>query len=239
MSMIIRAEEEGPLLTPPQLLERLGELDGLDILELGCGAAQLTRLIAESGQNRRITALEVDRAQHEKNLAVTNLPAVRFGLGGAEAIPLEAESHDRVLMSKSLHHVPLELMDRALDEISRVLRPGGRALLLEPVYGGDFNEIMRLFNDEKIAREKAFAAVSAAVERGLFVLEEQLFFRAPMVFLDFAEFEARVLGVTYRDLQPSPGILAEVRARFEAHQTASGVSFAQPMRLDRLQKGLR
>ena len=50
-------------------------------------------------------------------------------LGGAQAIDLPADSIDLVIMLKSLHHVPTELMDRALAEIHRVLKPGGLAYL--------------------------------------------------------------------------------------------------------------
>jgi SAM-dependent methyltransferase len=236
MPMMIRSQDEGPLLTDFQLVERLSELDGQEILELGCGAARLTRMIAMTGYDRSILALEVDRIQHEKNLALSDLPNVRFVLAGAEAIPLNDESQDVVLMFKSLHHVPLEHMATALREIVRVLRPGGRALIFEPVYAGDFNEIMRLFHDERLVREAAFAAVREAVARGLFELREQFFFRAPMFFADFSEFDQRIFGATYNHFQLSSEIKTEVQERFEAHLTKAGVSFAQPLRLDLLQK---
>ena len=42
-----------------------------------------------------------------------------------EDIPFPSGAFDLVLMLKSLHHVPLAHLDRALDEVARVLRPGG------------------------------------------------------------------------------------------------------------------
>ena len=236
MSMMIRAQDDGPLQPEPQLFERLLDLDGKDILELGCGTARLTRLIAETGADRRITALEVDRIQHERHQAIDDLPNVHFDLAGAEAIPLPDACIDVVFMFKSLHHVPMELMSQAMDEIARVLRPGGLAYISEPIYAGEFNEIIRLFNDEKVVREAAFAAVRSAVERGLFALQEQVFFRSPVRFVDFAEFEQRIIGATHSEFRLSPETYGAVKGRFALHQTAEGANFAQPIRVDLLRK---
>jgi len=91
------------------IYEALLELDGKDILELGCGSATITRDIATRGQSRSIVALEVDEIAHAKNLQInTDLSNVRFCLAGAENIPLGDRSVDVVFMFKSLHHVPLE-----------------------------------------------------------------------------------------------------------------------------------
>lgn len=111
-------------------------------------------MLAETGRAREILALEVDAIQHALNLAAPALPNVQFAQGGAEAIPAPDASFDIVLMFKSLHHVPVALMGQALREISRVLRPGGVAWISEPVYAGDFNDILRLFHDEKEVRKK-------------------------------------------------------------------------------------
>ena len=150
--------------------ERLLSLDRKHILELGCGNAAITRDIAMAGNGRMITALEVDKIAHQQNLQITDLPNVTFGLAGAEDIPLADTSVDVVFMFKSLHHVPVALMEQALCEIRRVLKPGGMAYISEPVYAGAFNEILRLFHDEREVRESAFSALKRAVERGQFTV---------------------------------------------------------------------
>ena len=88
------------------------------MLELGCGRAEKTRTLAESGRPKAIIALEVDTIQHARNLEITDLPQVSFRQGGAEAIPADDASADIVIMFKSLHHVPVEHMDQALKEIA-------------------------------------------------------------------------------------------------------------------------
>ena len=46
-----------------------------------------------------------------------------------------------------------------LGEIARVLKPGGVAYLSEPVYAVRFNDILKLFHDERVVREADFDAV--------------------------------------------------------------------------------
>ncbi len=133
-----------------EVYNQLLPLDGAHIIELGCGGAIHTRAIAESGRPASILACEVDTIQHEKNLAITDLPTVTFCHAGAEAIPAEDSSADIVMMFKSLHHVPLEAMDKVIQEIRRVLKPGGLAYISEPVYAGDFNEVLRFFTMRRL-----------------------------------------------------------------------------------------
>ncbi|MCB1772311.1 MAG: class I SAM-dependent methyltransferase [Gammaproteobacteria bacterium] len=218
-------------------LQALRPGDGAHWLELGCGAAFTTRRLAESFPGLRITAMEVDRTQHEKNLAIDDLPNVTFRFGGAEHIGLPDASVDVVIMLKSLHHVPLDLMDSALREIARVLRPGGFAYISEPVYAGPFNEILRLFNDEKKVRQAAFDAVAACVESGLLALDREVHFHAVTRFEGFAEFERRIIGATHSAFDVDDALLARVRAAFAPHVGDDGFAqFHQPMRLDLLRK---
>ena len=213
--------------------------DGARVLELGCGKAEKTRALAETGLVAEILALEVDAIQHARNLQVTDLPNVRFAHGGAEAIPAEDNAFDIVIMLKSLHHVPVAHMDTALSEIARVLKPGGLAWISEPVFAGELNEIMRLFHDEKIVREAAFAAVSRSVESGLLLLKEEHFFTTRSQFDSFDQFDARMIRVTHSKHSLSPELYREVQEMFAAHLTPQGATFLSPQRVDLLQKPSR
>ncbi|WP_412480018.1 class I SAM-dependent methyltransferase [Azonexus sp. IMCC34839] len=217
------------------MLETL-PLDGACVLELGCGKAEKTRLLAESGRVKEIVALEVDDIQHRRNLEITDLPQVSFRHGGAEAIPAEDGSVDIVLMFKSLHHVPMPLMDQALSEIARVLKPGGLAWISEPVYAGELNEVFKLFHDEKIVREAAFAAICRAVERGPLVSEQQLFFNTRSFFENFDQFDRRMIQVTHTNHRLDTTLYAQVKAKFESYLGPEGATFLNPQRVDLLRK---
>lgn len=219
-----------------EVYEQLLPLNQANILELGCGKADKTRAIAKAGKVAAILALEVDAIQHANNLTTTDLPNVCFELGCAEDIPAADASMDIVLMFKSLHHVPMDKMDKALVEIHRVLKPGGFAYISEPIYAGEFNEILRLFHDEKQVREAAFAAVERAVSSNLLSLVTQKFFKTPMHFDDFAQFEEKIIKVTHTNHSLSPELHAMVQAQFASHMTATGADFFMPIRVDLLRK---
>ena len=210
--------------------------DGARVLELGCGKAEKTRLLAETGRLKEIVALEVDDIQHQLNLQITDLPQVQFSHGGAEAIPAADNSFDIVLMFKSLHHVPMDSMDQALSEITRVLKPGGLAWISEPVFAGDLNEVFRLFHDEKVVREAAFAAICKAVEIGRLSLEKQLFFNTRSFFDNFDQFDQRMIQVTHTNHQLAPALYQQVKDQFESFLTPEGATFFNPQRVDLLRK---
>lgn len=217
-----------------QIFNLLLDFDGKHIVELGCGGAELTREIAIAGKDRTISAFEVDEIAHAHNLEVTDLPNVTFGWSGAQEIPLDDNSADIVLMFKSLHHVPLSLMEVALHEIKRVLKPGGLAYISEPIFAGAFNEILRLFHDEHVVREAAFSAVSQAVASNLFELQEEVFFNSPLSFENFADFEEKTIHTTHTEHSLTDELYAEVKKSFAAHCGTDGAHFLMPIRVDLL-----
>jgi ubiquinone/menaquinone biosynthesis C-methylase UbiE len=237
--MQLQGPDDAPVRPEIELLGEELPLENARLIELGCGAAAMTRLIAERYPVAEIVATEVDSKQHAKNLLAEPIPKVTFAAGGAERIGADDSSFDVVLMFKSLHHVPSELLDVALDEVARVLRPGGLAWVSEPVYAGPYNDIMKLFHDERVVREQAFEALRRTVESGRLKLERELFFRAPVKFADFAEFDRRMLQVTHTEHRLDDALLAQVRATFETHIGPDGARFAQPMRVDLLRRPVR
>ncbi len=181
--------------------------------------------------------LEVDAIQHARNLQ--DAPAgMRFVAAGAQDIPSADAQFGLALMLKSLHHVPLAAMDKALAEVARVLRPGGYLYLSEPVYAGPLNEISRLYNDEGAVR----AAAQAAVDRALAapaspwqqVAEQR--FDMPVEFKDFADFDQRMMRPTFADHHIDDALQARVAAAFAPHCTQQGARFVRPMHVRLLQR---
>jgi SAM-dependent methyltransferase len=229
-------------MTTPLITDELELLDGLvdlakhpRIIELGCGAAQLSRKLLERFAASEVTALEVDQRQHAKNLAWPQ-DRLRFVQAGAQAIPFGDGDFDLAMMLKSLHHVPLDLLDAALAEVHRVLRPEGLLYVSEPVFAGALNEVMRLFHDEEAVRAAALAALHRAVASGAWELVAEQHFETPVHYRDFAEFERRLIAVTFVDHRLDAETLRAVRERFEPHLTVDGASFVRPMRVNLLKR---
>jgi hypothetical protein len=123
-----------------------------------------------------------------------------------------------------------------MHEIRRVLKPEGLAYISEPVFAGEFNEILRLFHDEQKVREAAFSAVEKAVDEGLFSLVEEIFFNSPMQFESFADFENRIINATHTEHRLDDKCHDLVRQRFAAHVGDEGARFLMPVRVDLLQR---
>jgi SAM-dependent methyltransferase len=120
------AQEPGA--TPYSRLIPFDELRGRDVLEIGCGTGVHARLLAEAGANVSAvdltpTAVELTR----RRLALHGLEAdVREA--DAEQLPYDDATFDFVWSWGVIHHS--SDTERVLDEIARVLRPGGRFALM-------------------------------------------------------------------------------------------------------------
>lgn len=220
-----------------ELLRRLVPLAGARVVELGCGKAELARRLLERGLVASVQAFEVDVVQHARNLADPHAVNLRFLSGGAEAVPLDDGCCEVVLMLKSLHHVPIPMLDQALREIRRVLVSGGHLYVSEPVYAGEFNDIVRLFHDEGEVRAAAQAALRRAAGNGVLAWLGETVFDMPLAFRDFADFYDRVVRVTHTSHDLDATTLSEVRRRFDRHMTPQGARFVREMRVDVLARG--
>lgn len=218
------------------LLARIVPLAGARVLDLGCGNGEMSRRMLEEGGAARVIGLEMDDIQLAKNLAAARPPGLSFQRGGAEATGLDPQSFDVVTMFKSLHHVPVAEMDGAFAEIHRVLRPGGDLYVSEPVFEGEFNEVMRLFHDEEIVRAEALSALRRTVASGLFASRAEIRFLAPIAFQDFADFERRMMNVTHTRHSFDTALVARIRARFEVALASNGGCFMRPMRVSYLRR---
>jgi SAM-dependent methyltransferase len=215
-----------------ELLRRLVPLAGARVVELGCGSADLARRMLERQLVASMTAFEVDEVQHSRNLADLHPGGLHFMVGSAEDIPLPDASCDVVIMLKSLHHVPMPRLGRAFAEIQRVLVSGGYLYVSEPVYAGDFNEIVRLFHDEGGVRAAPDGPQDRAIASGLLTHVEETIFSTPLTFRDFDDFFDRIVRVTHSTLILEGATLAEVRRRFNRFVTPEGARFVRDMRVN-------
>jgi SAM-dependent methyltransferase len=114
------------------LIDFIAPLPGEAILEIGCGAGSLVRLLARwLGSANPITAADVNPflLQEAAQLAAAEglAGAIGFIEGNAEALPFEDEAFDCVYSVTVFEECDAE---RAITEAMRVVRPGGRVGLV-------------------------------------------------------------------------------------------------------------
>lgn len=163
----------------------LGDVRGKVVLDLGCGTGE--NLIPLVRRGARVVAIDispelVELARRRLQSYGIASDAVTLQAGSAYETGLPDESVDTVLSIALLHHLDLE---QARQEILRILKPGGRFILKEPIrFSGVMNLLRRLLPAPKadvsefehpMTREEL-----AIIARGFTVLEQRSF-RLPFV----------------------------------------------------------
>jgi SAM-dependent methyltransferase len=113
------AYERGRPSYPPEAIDWLLPPGARDVLDLGAGTGKLTVRLVERG----LDVIAVDPIPEMLEVLRRSLPDTPALLGSAEEIPLPDDSVDSVLVAQAWHWFDPE---RAVKEVARVLRPGGR-----------------------------------------------------------------------------------------------------------------
>jgi ubiquinone/menaquinone biosynthesis C-methylase UbiE len=96
------------------------------ILEVGSGDGYILKAIEDL--NVSLTGIEISETRIERARAL--VPSAEIIQGDAREMPFESKSFDLVVCSEVLEHVPDP--ELAIEEIRRVLRPGGFAIITVP-----------------------------------------------------------------------------------------------------------
>jgi ubiquinone/menaquinone biosynthesis C-methylase UbiE len=110
------------------LIDLIAPRAGESILEVGCGAGSLVRLLAQRlGDANPITAVDLNPFLLREAAALARAEgldrAIRFGPGNAETLPFPDASFDHAYSVTVLEECDA---DKALGELKRVVKPGGR-----------------------------------------------------------------------------------------------------------------
>jgi len=108
---------------PESQLRVLGDIEGRDVLELGCGAAQWTLALLEQRARAVGVDLSGQQLRHARTLAGSQGISVPLVQADAETLPFSSQSFDIVFCDHGA--VVFASPERVVEEASRVLRPGG------------------------------------------------------------------------------------------------------------------
>jgi len=110
------------------LLERLGgTVEGGKVLEVGCGRGIGIEILFDRFKAKEVHAFDLDGAMIDEaraRFAGVSSDRLKLFVGDAASIEADDESFDAVFDFAIIHHVPD--WRKAVKEVSRVLRPGGR-----------------------------------------------------------------------------------------------------------------
>jgi ubiquinone/menaquinone biosynthesis C-methylase UbiE len=114
-------------------LNEIGASPGGRTLQIACVYGDLTaRLIAQLGPDARLDVVDILPIQLQ-SLArkLPNPGAATLICGNSAALQFESGSYDRALIFFLLHEQPEEVRRRTLSEALRVVRPGGKIVIVD------------------------------------------------------------------------------------------------------------
>ncbi len=109
-----------------QALERLGMRPGMALLDVATGTGLVAHEAARLAGGSGVIGLDPSRGMLDQARRAVSIPLVQ---ARGEALPFADGRFDALSMGYALRHVPDLLL--AFREYHRVLKPGGRALILE------------------------------------------------------------------------------------------------------------
>jgi SAM-dependent methyltransferase len=121
--------EANPLiaLEEPVLLDLIGDVAALDALDAACGTGRYALKLAEAGARVAAADASEEMLAHARRKAAERQLGIEVRLGDLRQLPFGDASFDLVVCALALCHLP-ELTP-AVQELARVLRPGGRAVI--------------------------------------------------------------------------------------------------------------
>jgi ubiquinone/menaquinone biosynthesis C-methylase UbiE len=106
---------------------------GARFLDVGCGTGRWVRRYGELG----FSAMGVDATIGMLRIARAHDTSAPLTTGLAQSLPFCDAAFDCLSDITVVQHIPYELQPKALQEMVRVLKPGGRMILMELIHTGD------------------------------------------------------------------------------------------------------
>jgi SAM-dependent methyltransferase len=212
-------------------------VSGKAVLDVGCGDGVISRLLVEAGA-RVVLGLEVGPKQIERYMAGDQLPGMAVLNRGAEDMPLPDGCMDVVVFFNSLHHIPLDLMGKALSEAARVVKADGLVYVTEPIAEGPLFEFLKPVDDETEVRAAALEHLRNAAAHGLRLEKEEVHIH-PARRRDFDSTRAAIVAANPERGAIFEALDAELRAAFDRlsrPHPEGGFLFDQPTRGSWLRK---
>ena len=112
---------------------RLGVRNGWSVLDVGCGLGEVCAdLAALVGQTGRVVGIDASEAMIAHARERWGGSPIEFAVGDAEALHFEDATFDAARAERVVQH--LRHPATAIAEMARVVRPGGRVFVLDPVH---------------------------------------------------------------------------------------------------------
>ena len=202
----------GPLLMVPygNDLARRIPIHGLnDVLELAAGTGIVTQLVRERmGAETRLVATDISEGMLKVAQKKTLSKNVEWKVAHATSLPFKDNSFDLVISQFGVMFFPDK--EKAMKEIFRVLRPGGKIL----------------FNTWDKLQHNDFPRIARDVVHQMFENDPPPFYNIPFGFYDHFEIRTLLRNAGFNDIALST---IEIKLQTDASNAAKGLVEGNPI----------
>lgn len=156
-----------------ELLAQMGDLSDKKVLDVGCGTGSMALLLKQAYPAAEVVGLDGDPQilESARRKARSRGLEIRFDHGMSFDLPYPNDSFDVVLTTVMLHHLSRADKQTTIQEMYRVLRPGGQ------LFGADFVEPRSSFGKTLRPLTRRFERVADNLDGFLPVAFERAGFR--------------------------------------------------------------
>ena len=130
------------LLMYEEVMQRIRAQPFRSILDIGCGTGAVLTQVLDEFTDIRACGVDLSQKMIEKAAGILG-PGVQLVVGDADDLPWKNNPFDLVVCNSSFHHFPEPI--RVLNEINRVLKPGGRVIIADPWWSRPKRFFINLF----------------------------------------------------------------------------------------------
>ena len=155
------------------------------LLELGCGGGSSAKAFADRLSGYHCTGLDISRLAIELAASRFQAPNLAYRSGDCLELPWPAASLDAVISRDMIEHIPD--VGRALEEMDRVLKPGGVIVIRSPHHRSPLFALLDLlrlranypFTTSGLGNVPRLVELSSDFVRKLFAREPRFHYRQP------------------------------------------------------------
>ena len=165
------------------------------VLDICCANGKGTRIIASMIPEGEVFGIDLNPKMLAFAAAKSkNQPNVKYRVGNCAEIPFEENTFDLITATLALHELPTNILKNVFSEIRRVLKPGGRLLILDFVLPNPLPSFLRYFYYAIRIIEDDSAA------RFMMIDQEKLLEREKFKKIYSKSYYAKLLGSTLYEL---------------------------------------
>ena len=140
------------------------------VLDVGCGNGWFSHWASANGG--QVDAIDPSEIQITEAKSRNYNNKINFIKAGAEDINDLINVYDLIFFFNSLHHIPINLMEKSIEYCKTKISSSGSILIIEPIAEGNFHNFVKNIDDETKVRNEAYKVINNCNKYNLKIIKE-------------------------------------------------------------------